>query len=216
MEALLNSNSNGDLIDFNRWFKMLDTGKYEPEIKENKEHDKMIQRMEEDYARRMNEHQNVFHERYLCRRCHQKMRLNLREDLRVCMDCGCCEKASIEYYSYNRMSSLRPFIESKDKYRTKRLRATIRKMKLDDDDDVVRQVTARFKTIGEYYDNCFSDRKCNIMRYTYLLSKILQVMGRNDLFDEKWMPKKKTLVKYEVRWEKICEFANWPCSKSAL
>lgn len=157
----------------------------------------------------------------LCLRClkngdREKMRIDIQNSFYVCVNCGWAVESgctciydkfgensgrSVKWYSYSRKKQFRDRME--------------RKRCLPERTQIL--LTSRFVEMNRYYtlellaNPEHGVRRKNILKYEYLIKKMLQILGRNDWAHHFNGPKtKRKLEEYERIWKLICVHFDWP------
>jgi hypothetical protein len=82
-------------------------------------------------------------------------------------------------------------------------------------DDLADKVRKMFIESQKPFDSCKSKKRRNFLSYPYTISKIFELLGRDDLVEE--LPKlrnKQKLYDQDVMWKKICKINGWPFIRS--
>lgn len=82
-------------------------------------------------------------------------------------------------------------------------------------DDLADRVRKMFIESQKPFDSCKSKKRRNFLSYPYTISKIFELLGRDDLVEE--LPKlrnKQKLYDQDVMWKKICNINKWPFIRS--
>lgn len=147
--------------------------------------------------------------RYECRDCKIPTNLDLITDYYICPSCGLCEKTDERYFGFNKYPMNFMHSNKYEAHHIKRLIINMKKMGIYDE-DVINSIRKRFSIIEDYYANEYSNTKRkNIIRYAYLIIKILELLECPKYLNYKFLPVKKTLKKYDKIWNDICTYAGW-------
>lgn len=133
--------------------------------------------------------------------------INADTDYNICENCGTCVKAYIQYHGYIKNFKMNVYTSDKHKHHLKRLKINLKRMKITNK-ELIDEILQRFKFIEVYY-NTVDTSNSNIIRYKYIIIKLLQIMGKKEIYERFELPKKKTLIKYNKIWRDICQLNEW-------
>ena len=77
-------------------------------------------------------------------------------------------------------------------------------------DQETEEVVKRFTKISKVYYQCVPEHRKSFLNYSYVIHKILQLMGRHDMLYLFPLLRSRLKMKdYDEIWKKICEKLNW-------
>ncbi len=147
-----------------------------------------------------------------CYDCKQKRLYDSVNDYYVCTCCGVVKKNSmnnnISYYELqnNYKNGIYKNLKT-NKHKFNRLRKKIKLLGIKDS-NIINKIKKYFIKIIDYYE--VTEDKKNMMRYFYLIFKILQILRKHEYINYDRLPKKNILIKYDENWYKICKLYGWP------
>lgn len=143
-----------------------------------------------------------------CRTCNEPAAYEGSTDMYVCERCGKCEKALKPFFSYSEMQN-RSYEPNQHRHKYIRLRKTMDKMQINDV-QIRGLIRSKFSEVITYFQfNCPTSRK-NIMRYDYVIAKILEIQEIHVDSPYEVKLSKSTLKQYDKIWMCLCEKYGYP------
>lgn len=144
----------------------------------------------------------------MCKTCGERLFLDYMRSHFVCVKCGRIEKTMVYYMSHGDMECHKTF-QRQTYSRAHHFRNYLLKSRFDHLHLPVKTLTHMFRTVNRIFNEHYSSTRKNIIRYNFIVLKLMQLLGKPLAADALSLPTRKTVLSYDRIWKTVCHDAKW-------